>query len=99
MQVVNNEIIHSSYLTMASREIDIGFLKELSLIVYQEISPLIGTEKGAKKLKRGAGGDISMEIDVVAEKTIIGHLENNRIEILLISEETGEKFIGNQNNI
>ncbi|MFO7797994.1 MAG: inositol monophosphatase family protein [Promethearchaeati archaeon] len=84
---------------MVSREIDISFLKELSLIVYQEISPLIGTEEGAKKLKKGAGGDVSMEIDVAAEKTIIDHLEKNGIEILLISEETGEKFIGNQENI
>jgi len=84
---------------MNSREIDINFLKELSLIVYQEVSPLIGTEQGAKKLKRGAGGDISMEIDVVAEKTIIEYLENNGIEILLISEEMGEKFIGKQENI
>ncbi|TXT66457.1 MAG: Inositol-1-monophosphatase [Promethearchaeota archaeon] len=84
---------------MASKEIDIEFLKGLSLEVYQKVFPLIGTKEGAQRLERGAGGDISMEIDLVAENTIIDYLEKNDINILLLSEETGKKYIGNKETI
>lgn len=84
---------------MGSKDINIEFLKELSLKVYQEVHPLIGTMEGAKKLERGAGGDVSMEIDLVAENTIIDYLKKNGIDILLLSEETGEKYIGDKQKI
>lgn len=84
---------------MASKEIDINFLKQLSLEVLKAVKPLIGTIEGAQKLERGAGGDISMEIDIVAEDAIVNLLEQNGINILLISEETGEKYIGDKAKI
>lgn len=84
---------------MGSQDVDIEFLKQLSLRVYQEITPLIGTKEGAQKLEKGAGGDISMEIDIVAENVIIEYLKKNNIEILLLSEETGKKFIGDKEKI
>jgi len=84
---------------MGFKDISIEFLKELSLKVYQEVHPLIGTREGAQKLERGAGGDISMEIDMVAENTIIGYLRKYEIDILLLSEETGEKYIGDKEKI
>jgi myo-inositol-1(or 4)-monophosphatase len=79
---------------MGINKITIDFLKKIALEVYENVSPLIGTEEGAKKLERGAGGDISMEIDTVAENTVIEILENHGIDILLLSEEIGEKYIG-----
>lgn len=77
-------------------EITLDLLKTIALKVYKTVNPLLGTKKAAEKLERGAGGDISMHIDVVAENIIINELKNNNIDALFISEEIGEKYIGNQ---
>ncbi|MFX0058457.1 MAG: inositol monophosphatase family protein [Candidatus Hodarchaeota archaeon] len=77
-------------------ELNIDILKRIALKVYEEVHPLIGTKKAAKKSNQGAGGDVTMYIDSVAEKTIIESLEEKKIDILLISEEIGEKFIGDR---
>jgi len=77
-------------------ELTIDFLKQMAINVYEEVYPLLGTKEAAKKSERGAGGDISMYIDKIAEKSIIDTLEKAKINILLISEEIGEKYIGNK---
>jgi len=77
-------------------DISIDFLKQMALSVYEKVHPLIGTEEAVKKYERGAGGDISMHIDIVAENAIIEILEGSDIDLLLISEEIGEKYIGNK---
>lgn len=77
-------------------ELSIDFLKRMAYKVYEAVNPLLGTDEGAKKLKIGAGGDISMNIDTTAENTIIHFLEEKKINILLISEEIGEKYIGDK---
>ena len=77
-------------------EASIDFLKQMALNVYEKVHPLIGTEEAVKKYKKGAGGDISMHIDIVAEKAIIEILERSNIDLLLISEEIGEKYIGDK---
>ena len=41
---------------------------------------------------------MSMHIDIVAEKAIIEILERSSLDLLLISEEIGEKYIGNEDN-
>ncbi|MFX1389387.1 MAG: inositol monophosphatase family protein [Promethearchaeota archaeon] len=76
--------------------LNINFLKNIVLNVYHAVNPLFGTEKASKKSKRGAGGDISMEIDLIAENVIIESLEKANVNLLLISEEIGEKYIGNK---
>ncbi|MCK4371399.1 MAG: fructose 1,6-bisphosphatase [Candidatus Lokiarchaeota archaeon] len=76
-------------------ELDIKFLKQLAINVYEVVNPLLGTKEAAKRLKRGAGGDISMEIDIIAENAIVDTLEKANVNLLLISEEIGEKYIGN----
>lgn len=75
-------------------EVTIEFLKSIALEAFDKIHPLIGTSEGAKLLQKGAGGDISMEIDVLAERIIIENLIKHKIDILLISEEIGEKDFG-----
>ncbi|MFX0040368.1 MAG: inositol monophosphatase family protein [Promethearchaeota archaeon] len=75
-------------------ELDINFLKEITLKVFDAVNPLLGTPEAAKKTKRGAGGDLSMEIDLIAEEVIINSLEKADVDLLLISEELGEKYIG-----
>ena len=75
-------------------ELDINFLKQIAINVFDTVNPLLGTKEVAKKTKRGAGGDLSMEIDLIAEKVIIDSLEKADANLLLISEELGEKYIG-----
>ena len=77
-------------------ELTIGFLRKIALNVFDVVSPLLGTNKAAKISKRGAGGDMSMHIDIIAENTIIETLERAGVDLLLISEEVGEKFIGDK---
>lgn len=75
-------------------DLNINFLKSIAINVYNSVNSLIGTTEGAVKSKRGAGGDLSMEIDLVAEKVIVDSLKNANANLLLISEELGEKYIG-----
>ncbi|MBD3254881.1 MAG: hypothetical protein GF383_07295 [Candidatus Lokiarchaeota archaeon] len=76
--------------------ITIDLLKKIALSISENVSQLIGTSEGAKTLEKGAGGDVSMYIDVVAEDIVISSLEKAQVDVLLISEEIGEKFIGDK---
>jgi fructose-1,6-bisphosphatase/inositol monophosphatase family enzyme len=75
-------------------ELDINFLKQIAYNVFDALNPLLGTKEAAIKKRRGAGGDLSMEIDLIAEKVIINSIEKAEANLLLISEEIGEKYIG-----
>ncbi len=77
-------------------ELSINLLKLIALNVYDAIHPILGSKKAAEKAQRGVGGDISMQIDLIAENIVINTLENEKINLLLISEELGEKYIGNK---
>lgn len=78
-------------------ELDINFLKQIAIDVFNKVNPLLGSKEAAKKSMRGAGGDLSMNIDIIAENVIVESLEKANIDLLLISEEIGEKFIGEKN--
>ena len=78
-------------------EVSINLLKKIAINVYDVIHPILGSKIAAEKAQRGAGGDISMQIDLLAEQIVIRALESEKVNILLISEEIGEKFIGNKN--
>lgn len=77
-------------------ELSIEFLKELAINVFDVVNPLLGTKEAAKRSKKGAGGDITMEIDLVAENLIVDSLKKSNTNLLLISEELGEKYIGEE---
>ena len=77
-------------------ELSINLLKKIAINVYEAIHPILGSKTAAEKSQRGAGGDISMQIDTLAEKIIIDTLKTEKVNILLISEEIGEKYIGNR---
>lgn len=77
-------------------ELTIDFLKQIATKVYDVVSPLLGTEEAKKRYKKGAGGDVSMNIDIIAENTIIEALNDANVDLLLISEEIGEKYIGDK---
>ncbi|MCK4479002.1 MAG: hypothetical protein KAV01_00600 [Candidatus Lokiarchaeota archaeon] len=77
-------------------DFSIDFLKQLAINVYDAVNPIIGTQEARIKSKRGAGGDISMNIDIIAENIIIESLKKANVDVLLISEEIGEKYIGDK---
>ena len=49
----------------------LDILKEACNQVYDQTRGLVGTRQGNEKLGRGAGGDISRRIDVVAEAAVV----------------------------
>ncbi len=77
-------------------ELSINLLKKIAINVYEAIHPILGSKIAAEKSQKGAGGDISMQIDLIAENIVINTLENEKVNILLISEELGEKYMGNK---
>jgi fructose-1,6-bisphosphatase/inositol monophosphatase family enzyme len=84
---------------MEDNEITIDLMKSIAKKVYAKTNPLLGTTEAGKKLERGAGGDISMHIDRIAENTIIESLQKANANVLLISEEIGKKYIGDRQKI
>ncbi|MFX1361649.1 MAG: inositol monophosphatase family protein [Promethearchaeota archaeon] len=77
-------------------EFTINYLKQLALKVYDAVYPLLGRKEASVKSERGAGGDMTMYIDLVAEEIIIKSLNKDKVNCLLISEEIGEKYIGDE---
>jgi myo-inositol-1(or 4)-monophosphatase len=82
---------------MISMEFTIDYLKQLAFKVYDAVHPLLGRKAASIKSERGAGGDMTMYIDQVAEEIIIQSLKKDKVNCLLISEEIGEKYIGDEN--
>jgi myo-inositol-1(or 4)-monophosphatase len=56
----------------------LNILKEACNHVYDQTRTLIGTERGNEKLGRGAGGDISRRIDIVAETCVMDVIKKYR---------------------
>ncbi|WP_292639586.1 inositol monophosphatase family protein [Nitrososphaera sp.] len=64
-------------------------LKEACLQVHARTKKIAGTARGNRQMGRGAGGDISRRIDLVAEKTAIDVLRRRGIDATIIGEECG----------
>ncbi|MFB5631152.1 MAG: inositol monophosphatase family protein [Nitrosopumilaceae archaeon] len=67
----------------------IEILKEASKRVYENVKDLAGTSDAAGDYGRGAGGDISRNIDIVAEKTVLDYLKEISFECVVLGEECG----------
>ncbi len=67
----------------------IEILKEVSKQVYENVKNLAGTADAAGDFGRGAGGDISRNIDIVAEKTVLDYLKKINFECVVLGEECG----------
>jgi len=67
----------------------IEILQEASLRVYNNVKHLAGTEESAGDCGRGAGGDISRTIDIVAEKTVLDYLKEIKFDCIVLGEECG----------
>ena len=67
----------------------IEILKEASKRVFENVKGLAGTSAAAGDYGIGAGGDISRNIDIVAEKTVLDYLKEISFECVVLGEECG----------
>ncbi|MDX1595468.1 MAG: inositol monophosphatase family protein [Nitrosopumilaceae archaeon] len=68
----------------------IDILKEASKRIYQNVTGMEGTEDAAGNYGRGAGGDISRNIDIVAENTVLNYLKEIQFDCIVLGEECGK---------
>ena len=73
----------------------IEILKEISKQVYENVKNLAGTADAAGDFGRGAGGDISRKIDIIAEKTVLDYLKKINFECVVLGEECGRVELSN----
>jgi myo-inositol-1(or 4)-monophosphatase len=64
-------------------------LKEASKRIYEAVKNIAGTEEAAGDFGRGAGGDISRNIDIIAENTVLNYLKKINFECIVLGEECG----------
>jgi len=67
----------------------IEILREASKRIYENVKDLAGTDDAAGDFGRGAGGDISRNIDIIAEKTVLDYLKEINFECIVLGEECG----------
>lgn len=67
----------------------IEILREASNRIYENVKDLAGTENAAGDFGVGAGGDISRNIDIIAEKTVLDYLREINFECVVLGEECG----------
>ena len=68
---------------------NLEILKKCAEEIRNEILPLIGTREAAKTYGRGAGGDLTKEIDLRAEKALIRKIKEAELSCTILSEEKG----------
>jgi len=67
----------------------IEILREASNRIYENVKELAGTDDAAGDFGIGAGGDISRNIDIVAEKTVLDYLKEIGFQCVVLGEECG----------
>ncbi len=67
----------------------IEVLRMASTKVFESVKDMAGTEDAAGDFGRGAGGDISRNIDITAEKTVLDYLREIHFDCVVLGEECG----------
>jgi myo-inositol-1(or 4)-monophosphatase len=67
----------------------IEILREASIRIYQNVKDLAGTDDAAGDFGVGAGGDVSRNIDIIAEKTVLDYFKEINFECIVLGEECG----------
>jgi myo-inositol-1(or 4)-monophosphatase len=67
----------------------IDVLKQACRQVHGKTRGLAGTARASEQMGRGAGGDMSRRIDLVAEKAVIDLLRRRKVQATIIGEECG----------
>lgn len=73
----------------------IEILREASNRIYENVKDLAGTENAAGDFGVGAGGDISRNIDIIAERTVLDYLREINFECVVLGEECGRVELSN----
>ena len=73
----------------------IEILREASNRIYENVKDLAGTENAAGDFGVGAGGDVSRNIDIIAEKTVLDYLREINFECVVLGEECGRVELSN----
>ena len=71
----------------------IEILRIASTKVFEAVKNMAGTESAAGDFGRGAGGDISRNIDIIAEKTVIDYLKGINFDCKYSSNYPTSKLI------
>jgi len=74
----------------------IDVLQQVSKQVYENVKNMAGKEEAAGDFGRGAGGDISRRIDIVAEKTVLDYLKKINFDCVVLGEECGRVELSNK---
>jgi myo-inositol-1(or 4)-monophosphatase len=74
----------------------IEILQEASRRIYENVKDLAGTDNAAGDFGRGAGGDISRNIDIIAEKTVLDYLKEINFDCIVLGEECGRVELSKQ---
>ncbi len=67
----------------------VDVLKQACRQVHAKTCGLAGTARASKQMGRGAGGDLSRRIDLIAEKAVIDIVRKRGIDATIIGEECG----------
>ena len=75
----------------------VEILREASDKIYQSVAGLAGTANAAGDFGVGAGGDVSRNIDITAEKAVLDHLKEADFGCTILGEECGKVELGDSN--
>ena len=67
----------------------IEILREASKRIFENVKDLAGTKNAGGDFGIGAGGDVSRNIDIIAEKTVLDYLKEIDFECIVLGEECG----------
>ncbi len=67
----------------------LDILLQASSRIYEGVKDLAGTEQAGGDFGVGAGGDISRNIDMVAEKAVLDYFKEAEFECIVLGEECG----------
>ncbi len=67
----------------------VDVLKQACRQVHRKTRGLAGTARASRQMGRGAGGDMSRRIDLIAERTVIDLLKRRKLDATVIGEECG----------
>lgn len=66
-----------------------GILMEASRRIFESVDGMAGTGRAAGDFGIGAGGDVSRNIDIVAEKAVLDYFKEIDFECVVLGEECG----------
>ncbi len=79
---------------MEDRWLDL--FKTMGKRIFYEVKKIAGTERAKQTLGKGAGGDVTVFIDKVAENIVIEELKRFNVPCMLLSEEVGIRDFGSR---